>query len=117
VLPEETLVPSATGQVVFKLVDGKAVRSPVTVGLRREGQVEILSGVSAGDTIVSAGQIRLQRDGLPVRVVDAGAKPAEPAAAAKAAPPAAAPAAPSAGGPSASPAAAPAPAPEKKPGA
>lgn len=85
VLPEEVLVPSATGQVVFKLVDGKAVRTPVNVGLRREGQVEILSGVTPGETIVSAGQIRLQRDGLPVRVVDAAAKPGDPGAA-KAAP-------------------------------
>lgn len=81
VLPEEVLVPSATGQVVFKLVDGKAVRTPVNVGLRREGQVEILSGVTPGETIVSAGQIRLQRDGLPVRVVDAAAKPGDPGAA------------------------------------
>ena len=113
VLPEEALVPSATGQVVFKVVDGKAVRTPVTVGLRREGQVEILAGVTPGETIVSAGQIRLQRDGLPVRVVDGAAKGAESTPAAKAEPATAKPAA----APAAAPGAAPAPAPEKKPGA
>ncbi|MEG0821704.1 MAG: efflux RND transporter periplasmic adaptor subunit [Burkholderiaceae bacterium] len=77
VVPEEALVPGATGQVVFRVIDGKAVRTPVTPGQRREGVVEIIKGLTPGETIVTAGQIRLQRDGLPVRVVDgAAAKPA-----------------------------------------
>jgi membrane fusion protein (multidrug efflux system) len=109
VLPEEALVPSATGQVVFKLVDGKAMRTPVNVGLRREGQVEILAGVVPGDTVVSAGQIRLQRDGLPVRVVDGAPKSGEAPAAKASATSGAAPGAPAPAGPApATPSAAPA---------
>ena len=83
VLPEEALVPLGTEQFVFRVVDGKAVRTTVKTGQRRDSKVEILSGVSKDDVIVSAGQIRL-RDGVEVRVAesDASAK----AKAAKAAP-------------------------------
>lgn len=77
VVPEEAIVPASTGQLVFKVVerDGRqvAARTPVTIGLRREGIVEIVDGVAAGDLVVTAGQIRLPRDGVPVRVVDSGA--------------------------------------------
>ncbi len=38
---------------------------PVTLGSRRYGVVQILSGVEAGDVIVTAGQIKL-RPGMPV---------------------------------------------------
>ncbi len=80
VVPEEALVPGASGQVVFRVIDGKAVRTAVTPGLRRQGWVEIVKGLAPGETVVTAGQIRLQRDGLPVRVVEAA--PRSPAAAA-----------------------------------
>lgn len=81
VIPEEALVPSATGQVVFRVIDGKAVRTPVVAGLRQDGRVEIQRGLAAGEIIVTSGQIRLQRDNLPVRVVD-GTAPAKAAPAA-----------------------------------
>jgi membrane fusion protein (multidrug efflux system) len=42
----------------------------VQLGVRRGAQVEIVEGVSEGETVVVAGQQRLQRDGTPVRVVD-----------------------------------------------
>ncbi len=88
VVPEEAIVPAATGQFVFKVVerDGRlvAARTPVTVGLRREGIVEIVDGVAAGEKIVTAGQIRLARDGMPVRIVEPGAAPAKAEAAAPA---------------------------------
>ena len=45
-------------------------RVPVKVGIRRPGQVEILEGLKEGDTVVTAGQQRLQRDGSPVRVME-----------------------------------------------
>jgi membrane fusion protein (multidrug efflux system) len=47
-------------------VDGKAVRVAVKTGLRRNAMVEILEGLSRGDLVVTAGQLRL-RDGSPVR--------------------------------------------------
>ena len=78
VLPEEAIVPQGGKQFVIKLVksaDGKTqttLRSEVKVGLRTPGKVEILEGVDGGDTVVTAGQQRLQKDGTVVSVVDLG---------------------------------------------
>ena len=73
VLPEEALVPQGTAQYVFRVVDGKADRVKVETGQRRDGKVEIISGVNKADLIVTAGQVRL-RDGAPVRVANPAAK-------------------------------------------
>lgn len=64
-VPEDALVPSGDRQSVFKVVDGKALLTPVAIGLRQGGEVEILQGLAAGDTVITAGQIKL-RDGAPV---------------------------------------------------
>jgi len=78
VIPEEAIVPQGGRQFVIKLVPGPdndglvSQRVPVTVGIRRPGQVEILEGLREGDTVVTAGQQRLQRDGSPVRVLELG---------------------------------------------
>jgi membrane fusion protein (multidrug efflux system) len=42
----------------------------VQLGLRRGGMVQVLDGLRPGDTVVVAGQQRLQRDGTAVRVID-----------------------------------------------
>jgi membrane fusion protein (multidrug efflux system) len=65
VLPEQALVPQGEDQYVYRVVDGKSVRTKVEVGQRRDSRVEILKGVAAGDTIVVAGQLKI-RDGTPV---------------------------------------------------
>jgi membrane fusion protein (multidrug efflux system) len=82
VVPEQVIVPQGDEQYVFRVQDGKAVRVKVVVGQRREGQVEIVSGLTAGDVVVSAGQLKL-RDGVPVTILDANGA----AAAASAGPP------------------------------
>jgi membrane fusion protein (multidrug efflux system) len=76
VVPEEALVPVGEKQFVLKVVDGPnggkvAQRVEARIGARVLGKAELLSGVSAGDTVVLAGQARLMRgENLPVRVVD-----------------------------------------------
>ncbi len=57
-------------------------RVEVKLGMRRGGQVEITDGVAEGDVIVVAGQQRLQKDGLPLRVVELGRGSANAASAA-----------------------------------
>jgi membrane fusion protein (multidrug efflux system) len=77
VLPEQALVPQGEEQFVFRVVDGKAARTKVELGQRRDGRVEVVKGVSPGETIVTAGQLKL-RDGTPVTlatVAKAGAAP------------------------------------------
>lgn len=78
VVPEEAIVPQGGKQFVFRLVkegEGDAaklvsLRTEVQLGVRRGAQVQISQGLNEGDTVVVAGQQRLQKDGTPVRVVD-----------------------------------------------
>lgn len=68
VVPADALVPTMTGNDVFIVADGRARRVPVRVGVRSGGRVEILSGIRAGDTVVTIGQFQLE-DGTPVTLV------------------------------------------------
>jgi membrane fusion protein (multidrug efflux system) len=68
IVPEQALVPQGKDSFVYRLAGGKAVLTKIEMGLRRPGEVEIRSGLSAGDTIIVDGQLRL-RDGTPVTVL------------------------------------------------
>jgi membrane fusion protein, multidrug efflux system len=67
-IPEQALVPDSQAPFVFRVLDGKALRSPVKTGLRRNAQVEIVEGLHECDEIVIAGQLKL-RDGAAVKVL------------------------------------------------
>lgn len=84
-IPEEAIVPMGGKQFVIKAVPPDAVpehgplppdtklvsqRTEVKLGARRPGRVEILSGLTAADTVVVAGQFRLQKDGTALRVIE-----------------------------------------------
>lgn len=77
-VPEEAIVPQGGRQVVFVLErqgEGEAARSvvrrtEVTLGMRRGAMVHVVDGLKPDDVVVVAGQQRLQRDGMPVRVID-----------------------------------------------
>jgi membrane fusion protein (multidrug efflux system) len=69
-VPEQAIVPQGDSQFVFKIVDGKVQFTEVVIGARREGRVEIIEGLTAGDQVVTAGQLRI-RDGSAVSVVGA----------------------------------------------
>ncbi|MGK9166581.1 efflux RND transporter periplasmic adaptor subunit [Inquilinus limosus] len=71
-VPEQALVPQGARQFVYLVVDGRAVRREVTLGTRLRGEVQILSGLAAGEAVVVEGTQRL-RDGVPVEVQAAGA--------------------------------------------
>lgn len=60
------LVPTIDGQQVFKIINDKVVAVPVTIGQRIQNSVQIVSGLSANDKIVIAGQEKL-RDGALVQ--------------------------------------------------
>lgn len=66
-VPEEAVLVVDGGAYVFAIVDGKAERRPVELGRRRPGFVEVLDGLSAGDTVITAG-VQKVRDGAPVQV-------------------------------------------------
>ena len=66
-IPEEALVPVGEEQFVFKVVDGKVVRTRVKVGQRVGAQAVIMDGLAANDVVVTGGQLKL-RDGVPVKI-------------------------------------------------
>lgn len=86
-LPESAIVASPEGgEAVFKVTDGRAKMMPVTLGERRPGEVEILSGVEEGDAIIVSGQLKI-RDGDGVEIangIEAGGAPTAEANAASA---------------------------------
>lgn len=67
-VPEEAIVPEGGKIMVWKVVDGKAVKTDVKTGVRRAASVEIVEGLQAGDTVITAGQMRLSADGAPVHM-------------------------------------------------
>jgi membrane fusion protein, multidrug efflux system len=67
-VPEQAIVPQGEDQFVFKIVSGKVQLTKVVVGTRRQGRVEIVEGLAAGDEVVTAGQLKI-RDGSAVSVV------------------------------------------------
>ena len=72
--PEAALVPRQGRQFVFVVEEGRASERQVSLGSRRPGQVEILSGLEPGEQIVTQGVQRI-RDGLPVRMAGASGPP------------------------------------------
>lgn len=59
-IPEETVLADEGGYHVFAVVSGKAVLKPIHLGQRRAGQVIVVSGLTEGDTVITAGQEKLQ---------------------------------------------------------
>ena len=103
-IPEQAIVSGGGKQTVFRIEEGKAKKVEVKTGLRRNAQVEILSGLAAGDRIITAGQLKVQ-DGSPVKAVDTAPQPAQEAEGTGVSKPPAATAAPQAApGPAAAPA-------------
>ena len=69
-VPEESLFPVGDDKYVYKVVDGKATRQKIDIGARRDGRVEVLSGLTPQDVVVTAGVIKL-REGVAVQIADA----------------------------------------------
>jgi membrane fusion protein, multidrug efflux system len=71
-IAESAIVPQGDKLVAYVVTDGNAMPVTVTIGLRREGWVEIMSGLDAEQTVVTAGAARLGKGG-PVKPVKAAA--------------------------------------------
>ncbi len=66
-VPTESLIPIQNGKVIFVSQGGKAKQIEVETGTRTDSMVRILSGIKAGDTILTSGVMSL-KDGTSVKV-------------------------------------------------
>jgi membrane fusion protein, multidrug efflux system len=79
-VPEAAIVPEQGHTYVFVAIGGKVERREVRTGRRRLGEVEVLSGLSGGERVVTEGT-QMLRDGDKVREAARAAAPgAAPAA-------------------------------------
>jgi len=58
-VPEQAIVPKGQESFVFRVANGKAELVPVKVGIRKPGEVEIVSGLAEGELVVTDGTLRL----------------------------------------------------------
>ena len=75
VVPTEAVLTRGAAQYVFVVEDGAAKYIEVTTGLTGNGVTEVLSGLEAGQMLVTVGQAYLS-DGDPVRIVSGADSPA-----------------------------------------
>ncbi|PRY72048.1 efflux RND transporter periplasmic adaptor subunit [Halomonas ventosae] len=71
VMPESALIPQGERQFVLVLDEAdqyRVERRQVVIGARREGEVEVLEGLEAGELVVAHGTERV-RDGQPTRLL------------------------------------------------
>lgn len=71
-VPEQAILPEGRSNYVFRVHGDRVERVEVELGRRRVGEVEVVSGLAPGDTIVTAGIQRL-RSGSPIRILNAPA--------------------------------------------
>ena len=65
-IPTEAIVPEMDGKKVWVISDGKAQSRQVTTGFRSNNNIEILSGLEVGDTVMITGLMQV-REGSAVR--------------------------------------------------
>lgn len=65
VIPSEAIVPEMGVDKVYLYKSGKAMPVEIVAGIRTAGEVQVLSGLVVGDTIITSGTLQL-RMGLPV---------------------------------------------------
>jgi membrane fusion protein (multidrug efflux system) len=67
-IPTQALIPGQTVQKVFIANSGQARELIVETGVRTNLNIEILSGLQPGDTVITTGILQL-RSGLPIKIV------------------------------------------------
>lgn len=69
-IPQTAVLNSDQGTIVYRVVAGKALMTPVKQGVRLGDRVIIDQGLKVNDVVMTAGQMKAQ-PGMPVRVVPA----------------------------------------------
>jgi membrane fusion protein (multidrug efflux system) len=57
VIPESAIEKIGDEDMVYRVSEGVAIRTLITAGTRRDGNVEVITGINEGDLVVTSGQI------------------------------------------------------------
>jgi len=61
-IPTQCVIATLKGQKVFVSHEGIALDVPVEIGVRTDEKIEILKGLSAGDTVITTGLLSVKKD-------------------------------------------------------
>jgi membrane fusion protein (multidrug efflux system) len=61
-VPNTCVIGTLKGQKVFVSKNGIAVEVPIEIGIRNEKMIQVISGLNAGDTVVSTGLLSVRKD-------------------------------------------------------
>jgi membrane fusion protein (multidrug efflux system) len=61
-VPTQCVIPTLKGQKVVLCKNGLAVEAMVTIGVRTDEKIQILDGLSAGDTVITTGLLSVKKD-------------------------------------------------------
>jgi len=67
VVPTDVIIPELDAQTLFVFKNGRAVRTEVLLGSRTNTEVQILSGLDSGDTVLTTGLLQV-KDLMPVEI-------------------------------------------------
>jgi len=67
VVPSMAVIAGLRGQTAYVVDSGKAKLVPITIGIRTDSSVEVLTGLKAGDTIATSGIMAL-KTGMKVKI-------------------------------------------------
>ncbi|MCB0279571.1 MAG: efflux RND transporter periplasmic adaptor subunit, partial [Calditrichaeota bacterium] len=67
-IPTQSIVTSITEETVYLYKGGKAQRKVVTIGNRTADKVHVLTGISAGDTVLTTGLLSV-KDGMDLEII------------------------------------------------
>lgn len=67
-IPTQAVIPGQSGQKVFVARAGKARELAIQTGTRTNLSIEVLSGLQAGDTVITTGILQLRNE-LPIQLV------------------------------------------------
>lgn len=68
-VPNESVIAEMGRDILYLYSQGKAKQTEVTKGMRTKANLQILSGLHAGDTVITTGVMQL-RDGSPVNIIN-----------------------------------------------
>lgn len=66
-IPTQAIIPILKGKKVMVADKGRAVSRNIITGIRKNNEIEVISGIAPGDTVITSGIMSL-RDSMPVTV-------------------------------------------------